>query len=88
LIVDDGVWRDPFAATDPVTYHLDFLPSHATPHRIDYMLVRGHPILACEVLFDAPLALPDGRRMYASDHVALSARIGLTNGRDDPDQPR
>jgi hypothetical protein len=52
------------------------------------MLVRGHPILACEVLFDAPLALPDGRRMYASDHVALSARIGLTDGHDDPDQPR
>jgi hypothetical protein len=88
LIVDDGVWQDPYAATDPVTYHRDFLPPGATPHRIDYLLVRGHPVIDNAVLFAAPLALPDDRRIYLSDHVALSARIGLTDGRADPDRPR
>jgi endonuclease/exonuclease/phosphatase family metal-dependent hydrolase len=81
LIVDGGAWRDPFAGTDPVTYHMDFLPPGASPHRIDYLLVSGdearYPLVDSGVLFDEPLALPEGRRMYLSDHVGLTARLGL-----------
>lgn len=81
LIVDGGALRDPFAATDPPTYHATFLPPGASPHRIDYLLVRGDatmfPVTDNGLLFDQPLALPDGRRLYLSDHVALTARIGL-----------
>jgi len=79
MIIGGGAWRDPFAATDPVTYHLAFLPSGSTPHRIDYLLVHGDTatsaVIDSELLFVEPLALPDGRRMYLSDHVALTARI-------------
>jgi exonuclease III len=81
LIVDGGAWRDPFHATDPATYHVEFLPPGSTGHRIDYLLVAGDaarfPVLDSGLLFAEPLALPDGRRMYLSDHVALTARIGL-----------
>jgi exonuclease III len=80
-IVDGGAWRDPFRATDPATYHAEFLPPGAVGHRIDYLLVSGDParfpVLDSGLLFAEPLALPDGRRMYLSDHVALTARIGL-----------
>jgi endonuclease/exonuclease/phosphatase family metal-dependent hydrolase len=81
LIVDGGAWRDPFATTDPVTYHTAFLPPGYAGHRIDYVLVRGDParfpVTGSGLLFAEPLALPDGRRVYLSDHVALTARIGL-----------
>jgi exonuclease III len=81
LIVGEAGWRDPFRATDPATYHAEFLPPGAVGHRIDYLLVAGdpdrYPILDSEVLFAEPLVLPDGGRMYVSDHVGLSTRIGL-----------
>jgi exonuclease III len=81
LIIDGGAWRDPFAATDPVTYHAEFLPPGSSGHRIDYLLVSGDaarfPVIDNGLLFAEPLTLPDGRRMYLSDHVALTARIGL-----------
>jgi exonuclease III len=83
LIVGGGAWRDPFAATDPVTYHLDFLPPGSAPHRIDYLLFSGdearYPLVDSGVLFAEPLALPSGR-MYLSDHVALTARVGIPTG--------
>ena len=81
LIVEGGLWRDPFAATDPVTFHAEFLPPGSSEHRIDYLLVSGDavrfPVIDTGLLFAEPLALPGGRRMYLSDHVALTARIGL-----------
>jgi endonuclease/exonuclease/phosphatase family metal-dependent hydrolase len=84
LIVDGGAWRDPFTATDPTTYHVEFLPPGSSPHRIDYLLVHGDeerfPLIDTGLLFAEPLALPGGRRIYASDHVALTARVGLTDG--------
>jgi endonuclease/exonuclease/phosphatase family metal-dependent hydrolase len=80
-IVHDGVWRDPFAGTDLVTYHVEFLPDGSPGRRIDYVLVSGdetrHPVLDRTPLFTAPLARPDGRRMFVSDHVALTVRVGL-----------
>jgi hypothetical protein len=81
LIVDGGAWRDPFGTSDPVTYHAEFLPPGSTPHRIDYLLVSGdearYPVLHSEPLFTEPLTLTGGRRMYLSDHMALTARIGV-----------
>ena len=80
-IVDGGAWRDPFAAADPPTFQTEFLPPGSTPHRIDYLLVSGpaqrFPVLDSGLLFAGPLTLPDGSREFASDHVALTARIGL-----------
>jgi endonuclease/exonuclease/phosphatase family metal-dependent hydrolase len=84
LIVDGGAWRDPFAACDPSTYHIEFLPPGCAAHRIDYLLVSGDveqtPVIDSALLFAEPLALPDGSRIYLSDHVALTARIGLPPG--------
>lgn len=87
LIIDGGIWHDPFAATDPATFHQCFLPPRAPAHRIDYILVTGDrlpgaaptgsPAIESAVLFDEPRALPDGRRMHVSDHMALTARIPL-----------
>jgi len=83
-IVHDGAWRDPFAGSDLVTYHPQFLPSGSTGHRIDYVLVSGdeavHPVLDHEPLFTEPVTRADGRRMYVSDHVALTVRVGLRPG--------
>ncbi|MFC7478830.1 endonuclease/exonuclease/phosphatase family protein [Luedemannella flava] len=79
LIVDSGAWHDPFAATDPVTFHAEYLPDEGPAHRIDYLLVRGSPdrfvIEESEVLFAAPVRSDDGRSIHASDHMALSARV-------------
>jgi endonuclease/exonuclease/phosphatase family metal-dependent hydrolase len=89
-IVDDGAWRDPFAAADPVTFHAAFLPPGCPAHRIDYLLVSGpaadFPVLHTGLLFTGPLALPGGDRAYMSDHVALAARIGAPDRRA-PDGP-
>jgi hypothetical protein len=82
LIVDGGAWRDPFAATDPSTYHVEFLPPGSSAHRIDYLLVAGDearfPVTDTGLLFAEPLALPGGGRMYLSDHVALTARVRVS----------
>jgi len=74
LLVDG--WRDPFAATDPVTYHAAFLPPGASGHRIDYLLVRGGRVIHSGLLF----AGPDGRGRYLSDHVALTATVQRSFG--------
>jgi endonuclease/exonuclease/phosphatase family metal-dependent hydrolase len=84
-IVHDGAWRDPFTGSDLVTYHAEFLPPGATGHRIDYVLVSGdearHPLLDFGPLFTEPVIRADGRRMYVSDHVALTVRVGLRTAR-------
>jgi len=81
LIVDDGAWRDPFAPVDPVTFHPEFLPAGCTGNRIDYALVWGDgdrfPVVDHGLLFAEPVALADGSRIYVSDHVALTVRLGL-----------
>jgi endonuclease/exonuclease/phosphatase family metal-dependent hydrolase len=81
LIVDGVAWRDPFAVVDPVTFHPEFLPAGSTGNRIDYVLIRGDasrfPVVDSGPLFAEPLALADGGRMYVSDHVALTVRLGL-----------
>jgi hypothetical protein len=81
LIVDRGAWRDPFAATDPVTFHPEFLPAGCAGNRIDYALVLGDearfPLLDSGLLFAEPVVPADGGRMYLSDHVALTVRLGL-----------
>jgi exonuclease III len=81
LIVADGAWRDPFATTNPATFHPEFLPPGNTGERIDYALVSGEedhfPVRDSRVLFAEPLSLPGGRRMYLSDHKALAIRVGL-----------
>jgi hypothetical protein len=81
LIVDGGAWRDPFATIDPVTFHPEFLPPGSTGKRIDYALVLGDearfPVVDSGLLFAEPVGLADGGRMYVSDHVALTVRLGL-----------
>jgi endonuclease/exonuclease/phosphatase family metal-dependent hydrolase len=75
-------WRDPFAGTDPATYHVELLPPGSVGRRIDYLLVSGdethNPVIDSGVLFAEPLALPDGRRTFLSDHVALTVHIGVS----------
>lgn len=81
LIMDGEAWQDPFRATDPVTFHAEFLPPNCTAHRIDYVLVSGDqarfPVVESGVLFAEPLKLPTGHQLYLSDHVALTIRLGL-----------
>jgi exonuclease III len=76
----DG-WRDPFPVAEPTTYHVEFLPPGARGRRIDYILVAGDesrfPVLDAQPLFAEPVTMPDGRRLYLSDHVALTVRIAL-----------
>jgi exonuclease III len=84
LITDGAAWRDPFAASDPATYHAAFLRPGSSTHRIDYLLVSGDaerfPVVDHGLLFAEPLPLPDGRRLYLSDHVALAVRIARPSG--------
>ncbi len=65
----------------PATYHAAFLPPGQTGRRIDYVVVCGdptrYPVLDTEALFTEPLPMAGGGHMYVSDHVALTARIGL-----------
>lgn len=52
-----------------------------TGNRIDYALVLGDearfPVVDSGLLFAEPVVLADGSRMYLSDHVALTVRLGL-----------
>jgi hypothetical protein len=79
-IVDGGTWRDPFAATDPPTFHAEYLPPGATTCRIDYLLANGdaHPVLDHAPILGDAITLPDGRSTHPSDHVGLQATIALT----------
>jgi endonuclease/exonuclease/phosphatase family metal-dependent hydrolase len=82
LIVDSGRFHDVFGAADPATYHVAFLPGVAAAHRIDYLLVRGKAeVRESATLFDAPVELAGGGSMYVSDHVALTARLSIIDGR-------
>lgn len=64
-ITDGGTWRDPFAESNPTTYHGEFLPPGSAPHRIDYVLVRGDAtVKSCGLFIDDP-SLSDHRALYA-----------------------
>jgi endonuclease/exonuclease/phosphatase family metal-dependent hydrolase len=80
LIVGHGTRRDPFAGTDPTTFHRVFLPPGRPAHRIDFVLVEGderrYPVLRAHTFLDAPIKR-DGTTTYLSDHVGLSATVGL-----------
>ena len=80
VIVDHGSRRDPFAGTDPTTFHAIFLPAGAAAHRIDYALVAGDsarfPVLDSATLFPVPVTV-DGIELYLSDHIGLTIRLGL-----------
>ncbi|GAA3381979.1 endonuclease/exonuclease/phosphatase family protein [Cryptosporangium minutisporangium] len=81
LITEDGAWRDPFRDSDAVTYHPEFLPAGATGHRIDYVLLSGDearfPVLDSDTLFAEQLTTEDDTKIWASDHVGLTTRVGL-----------
>jgi Metal-dependent hydrolase len=78
VIVDHGARHDPFAATNPVTFHATFLPPGETAHRIDYVLLAGPAtVLDTTTLFTEPVTV-DGEPHYLSDHIGLSARVDLT----------
>jgi endonuclease/exonuclease/phosphatase family metal-dependent hydrolase len=85
-ITDDGRWRDPFVdnlgRTSPVTtFRREYLPPDATAHRIDYLLVAGHPrhaIVDHGLLFEDPVRFPDGRISHVSDHLGLHCRVALS----------
>jgi exonuclease III len=74
-ITEDGTWRDPFAQPNPPTYHGAFLGPGATGWRLDYLLVNGGTAAGAERLFTDPVTLPDGRRTFLSDHMALAATV-------------
>lgn len=78
LIVDHGARHDPFAATELVTFHADFLPPGEPAHRIDYVLLAGDAsVLTCATLFPQPLTV-DGKPYFLSDHIGLTVQIGLS----------
>jgi endonuclease/exonuclease/phosphatase family metal-dependent hydrolase len=80
MVIGNGGWQDPFAATDPATYQPGLLPPGRPPQRIDYLLVRGRAMHEPAVLMDQPVGLPGGRRGYLSDHVALAAVVDTAAG--------
>ena len=69
LIVDG--WLDPFAGTDPVTFHTAFLPAGSRSKRIDYLLVRDAVANGSATVLAEPLA----SGLYLSDHIGLTARV-------------
>jgi endonuclease/exonuclease/phosphatase family metal-dependent hydrolase len=66
-----GDFTDPFAATDPPTFHAELLPPGRVPQRIDYALVRGLPVTGCAMLFERP----EPGLGHLSDHVALTVDV-------------
>jgi endonuclease/exonuclease/phosphatase family metal-dependent hydrolase len=80
-LLDDGRWRDPFAAADLPTFHPELLPAGARPHRIDYLLVHAdpdrHPVTETRLLFTRPAATASAPAAFLSDHLAQLARIAL-----------
>jgi endonuclease/exonuclease/phosphatase family metal-dependent hydrolase len=69
-------YRDPFADTDPWTFHAELLfPGHR-PHRIDYLLVRGDAqVRSYRTIFGEPI---EGFGLV-TDHVGLTADIEITS---------
>lgn len=80
-IIDHGARLDPFAATDPVTFHPTFLPPGEPAHRIDYLLLAGGTgragetsVLSAATLFAEPVTV-GGRSHYLSDHIGLTVQL-------------
>ncbi|MEU4730087.1 endonuclease/exonuclease/phosphatase family protein [Streptomyces sp. NPDC023588] len=83
-LVDEGGWRDPFAAADLPTFHAELLPAGASAYRVDYLLVHGdaarYPVTGSGLLFTEPVAMPSGGTAFLSDHMAQVATIGRGPG--------
>jgi hypothetical protein len=79
LVTEHGAWADPFAGTDPPTFHASLLlPRDRTPRRIDYLLAYGPgpvPIDDAAVLFADQVPIGGTGDAYLSDHVGLTARV-------------
>ena len=52
-------------------------PAARTVERIDYLFVRGARVLSAEPFLERPGTGPEGRPLWASDHVGVRARIAL-----------
>ncbi|WP_158845468.1 endonuclease/exonuclease/phosphatase family protein [Saccharothrix deserti] len=78
LIVDHGAWHDPFAPTDHPTCRAEYLPAGRPAHRIDYLLVSGHPVTSADLVLTEPAHL-DGGNGFLSDHLAPRIRLGGTS---------
>jgi endonuclease/exonuclease/phosphatase family metal-dependent hydrolase len=77
-IIEYGRRHDPFAASDPVTFHAAFLPPDEPAHRIDYVLLAGDAsVLDAVTLFPKPVIVGTAP-YYLSDHIALAVRIGVS----------
>ena len=76
-ITEHGERHDPFADTDPVTFHTAFLPGGEAAHRIDYLLLNGSAtVLDAATRFASPVTI-NGAECYLSDHIALTVHIRL-----------
>jgi len=77
-ITEHGTRHDPFAATNPVTFHATFLSPGEPAHRIDYILLAGEAaVFDAATLFPRPVIVGT-KPYYLSDHIALAVRIGLS----------
>jgi endonuclease/exonuclease/phosphatase family metal-dependent hydrolase len=77
-IIDYGLRQDPFAASDPATFHAAFLPPGEATHRIDYVLLSGEAtVLDAVPVFPKPVVVGTAP-YYLSDHIALAVRIGVS----------
>lgn len=76
-IIDHGERHDPFAASNPVTFHTAFLPPGEPAHRIDYLLLAGEAAVLDAATLLAEPARVDGAPYYYSDHIALTVHIEL-----------
>ena len=81
LVTGQGRRRDPFASTDPYTYHPAFLHRGGVPYRVDYLLLEGdprrYPVIEAATLFDRPIQLGAETEFYLSDHVGLTVTVAL-----------
>lgn len=73
---------DFFANSSTYTHHPEFLPSWATPPRLDHIFCTAinHRVenIQTEELFTKKVLLPNKKESYLSDHVALSVSFTLT----------
>jgi endonuclease/exonuclease/phosphatase family metal-dependent hydrolase len=80
-----GGWIDPLKDDDSPTFHQEFLPPGAHPHRIDYIFARARTGSQCTVKRAATLLterVPVRNRhessIFLSDHAALQAQLSFS----------
>lgn len=83
LNVPAGAWPlDDFVGRTGLRTSLDsagptWRPADQSSGAIDHVLVRGCTVLSAELCFRDPMLLADGRRVPVSDHLGITAAIGL-----------